>query len=160
MNATLVNPFLQGAQEILATICGTKPPLGNVFVKKIPYNADEVSIQIDIIGDLTGKAIYTMKRPAACFVVSKMMSRAVSATLDDISKSALAELGNMISGRVATMLSNNGKVVDITPPLFGINAPPTDFSFPTRILKLICMPLNLPDGLVFELDIFIIEEPS
>ncbi|MNW70419.1 CheC-like family protein [compost metagenome] len=33
-----------------------------------------------------------------------------------MSKSAISELGNMISGNASTILSNQGVVVDITPP--------------------------------------------
>jgi chemotaxis protein CheX len=155
MEARLVNPFLQGAQETLATICGAKPSLGSVFVKKLPYTADDVSIQIDIIGDMIGKVIYTMHTPAACYVASKMMAGQPVSALDDISKSALAELGNMISGRVATILAGGDKFVDITPPRFEVQATSASFVFPQQSMKLICIPLNLSEGLVFEMDLFI-----
>lgn len=36
--------------------------------------------------------------------------------LDDIGRSAISELGNMISGNASTILYNQGLNVDITPP--------------------------------------------
>ena len=37
-------------------------------------------------------------------------------TMDEMAKSALSELGNMIMGNTATLLFNTGVNIDITPP--------------------------------------------
>lgn len=35
---------------------------------------------------------------------------------DDMARSAISELGNMVMGNAATILSNNNVMIDITPP--------------------------------------------
>ena len=49
-------------------------------------------------------------------MVSAMMGGYVVTEMDDMGKSAISELGNMISGNASTMLFNQGVRVDITPP--------------------------------------------
>ena len=42
--------------------------------------------------------------------------------IDDMAKSALSELGNMIMGNAATLLSNKNFRIDITPPTLGMGS--------------------------------------
>ena len=64
-------------------------------------------------------------------------------TFDDMAKSAISELGNMIIGNTATILSTRGISVEITPPslLVGENI---DVS--PSIKQTICVPLDLGDS--------------
>ncbi|MNP65802.1 CheC-like family protein [compost metagenome] len=63
-------------------------------------------------------------------------------------QSAISELGNMISGNASTILSNQGYVVDITPPRV-IKSEQENHSGAPR--KALCIPLHM-DG-IGELDI-------
>ena len=69
--------------------------------------------------------------------------------LDELSLSALSELGNMILGNAATVLSTKGKIVDITPPSI-IRG---DFTLASAYTQNICVPLSYDDNKVIELDI-------
>ncbi len=155
MNSDLINPFLQGAQNILKTVCGENPKLGKIFVKKSPYTCELVSIELGLEGDLNGVVVYTMKNEVACAIVSKMMFGMSISVLDDMSKSAISELGNMISGNIATLFYQIGKTVDITTPKFHFDAVESDFTFLNKNQTLICMPLSFQDGNIFEVDVFV-----
>ena len=55
-------------------------------------------------------------------VASRMMMGMPVAEIDDMAKSALSELGNMIMGNAATLLANNDLKIDITPPTLGMGS--------------------------------------
>ena len=80
-----------------------------------------------------------------------MMMGMPVAELDSMATSAISELGNMIMGNAATILSTKGIAVDITPPTFCHGS----FSVSTAYTKDVCVPL-LSDGETFvEVDIAI-----
>ncbi len=154
MDAAYVNAFIQGAQNILNTICAESPRLGKLFMKKYPYISEIVSISFDIFKDITGNVVFTMKPEVACFIASKMMYGMPVSALDDMSISAICELGNMISGNVATIFSKQGTMVDISTPSFRMNAASGDFPFIKENSQIVCVPLVFSTGDVFEINIF------
>ncbi len=153
MNAEHINPFIEGAQNILSMVCAENTHLGKVFLKSHPYACEEVSIAIGIIGQLDGSVVFNMKESTACNIASKMMMGMPVPALDEMSSSAISELTNMISGNVATIFSAKGINIDITPPSFKKNAVDSDFKVSTST-KIICIPLNFENGNIFEIDIF------
>lgn len=156
MNADYINPFVQGSQNILNILCHERITLGNLFIKKPPYLCEEVSIVIGIIGEVTGNVIYNFKKQTACNIASKMMRGAIVEELDDISKSAISELTNMISGNVATVFSGKGINIDITTPKLFLYAKDTSFDFIKEDSKFICVPLVFANGDIFEVDILLL----
>ena len=155
MNVEHINPFVQGAQSTLSMISGENPQLGALSLKKPPFSVRKYSIFVDIFGDLTGNVIFTLSNEDACAMASKMMMGMPVAELDEMSSSALSELGNMISGNIATNFSIKGIAVDISPPKFIVDASGDAFSFIPSGKPLICIPLMFSSGLVFELDVFL-----
>ena len=155
MNAEYINPFVEGTQSTLNSVCGESPTLGNVFTKTHPYSIDAVSITVGIMGQIKGNVVFTMKSDVACFIASKMMFGMPLLELDDMSKSAVSEVGNMISGNVATLFSVKGILVDITPPSCQIDATPENFPFLKPDFEAVCIPFQFQDSKVFEIDIFL-----
>ena len=155
MNAEHINPFIQGAQGTLTTIMGENPKLGSLSLKKSPFVVRDISIFVDIFGDISGHVAFTLNTQDACTVASKMLGVSAVTALDTMSSSSLSELGNMISGNIATKFSNKGITVDISTPRFKINASDPDFDFVPPGKALLCVPLIFTSGLVFELDIFV-----
>ena len=91
---------------------------GSLLDKKENLNIKSTNIEIGIIGDLQGKFILSMNENLGCFLINKMFQgMMIVETIDDMGKSALCELGNMIAGSAATNLSNLGLTVDITTPV-------------------------------------------
>lgn len=155
MNVAYVNPFVQGAQSVLSTLCGETPALGQVHVKKTPYAVATVSVAVDIYGDFSGEVVFNMEDTAARYIASKMMMGMPVPQLDAMSQSALQELANMISGNVATLFSGKGIIVDIKPPILRINGALSDFPIAAQTPKIVCVPLNFAEGHAFMVDVLI-----
>ena len=68
--------------------------------------------------------------------------------MDDLSKSAICELGNMILGNSATLLAANGIGIDITPPTLSHGM----VEFTNNYTKNLCVPLTY-DGASKKIDI-------
>ncbi|MDR1663482.1 MAG: chemotaxis protein CheX [Clostridiales bacterium] len=156
MNADFINPFIQGVQSVFTSVANEAPALGSLFVKAAPYSAMPVTISLSIIGEITGEVVYTMKEADAFYVASLMMMGMPVTALDEMSQSAVSELGNMISGHVATIFYGKGIKIDITPPSFKLNATAADFPNMAKVSKVICIPLKFSAGQVFEVDIAIV----
>ena len=153
MDVANINPFIQATQTVCATICGEAPSLGKLFAKAKPYTTQPVSITVGVIGDIAGEVVYTMTEAAVCFIASKMMGGMPVVSLDEMAQSAVSEMANMISGNVATLFSGKGIKLDITPPLFRLNAATADFPRAAELEKIISIPLGFANGAKIELDI-------
>lgn len=147
MNVEVINPFIQGTKQVLRSVCSVDAKMGKVYIKNKPFE-DKFNITIGILGDIKGKVNYSFDLSVALFIASKMMFMVVD-KLDDISKSAICELSNMISGSIATVFSNSGKNVDITPPDLQENFNNCSLE------KFITIPLELEPGKVFELNVWV-----
>ncbi|MCL2400801.1 MAG: chemotaxis protein CheX [Defluviitaleaceae bacterium] len=146
MNAEHINPFIQGSQRVINSVCGERPGLGKIFLKKPPFKSQPVAVAISIIGQLNGTMVYTVETILGCYLASRMIGRPVTA-LDYMSQSALCELANIIAGNAATVFSEKGILVDITPPQFYGN------DYPNLPSSAVCIPLVFQGGGVFEVDV-------
>ncbi|MCL2840003.1 MAG: chemotaxis protein CheX [Defluviitaleaceae bacterium] len=156
MDASYINPFVQGAQKVFATICQETPSLGKVFVKPHPYAASAVSVSVNIIGAFEGEVVYSMGEATGCFIVSSMMmGMPVDSLQDDMAKSAVSELANIISGNVATIFSGKEILVDIKPPQLRFSAKTEDFPTASKVSKIVCVPLKFKNGHEFQVDVLI-----
>ena len=156
MDASFVNPFVQGAQRVFATVCQETPSLGRVYVKPAPYAAGEVTVAVCIVGAFEGQVVFNMGDNMGRFIVSRMMMGMPCDSLqDDMAKSAVSELANIISGNVATIFAGKEIVVDIKPPELRFNATSGEFPFAEKAGKIVCVPLQFSNGMVFELDLMI-----
>jgi chemotaxis protein CheX len=153
MDASLINPFIQSSQNVLQMVCMEAPKLGQLTVKKQPYQASCVSVAVTIFGDVQGEVVYNMNTDSGCFIASKMMGGMEIPALDDISSSALSELANMISGNVCTVFSGKSLKVDISTPRFRMNAVTSDFQVMAKQPKVVCVPLNFVNGRTISIDI-------
>ncbi|MCX7923639.1 MAG: chemotaxis protein CheX [Clostridia bacterium] len=154
MNIEYINPFIEASQTVLGQIAGVNAKLGKVYIKTSPYSGDQIVIIVGITGKIRGQAIFSMNKNVAMGIASSMMCGMPVTELDDISKSAISELTNMILGNTATILYNKGIGVEITPPslLIGDN-----LQISSNKMKTICVPLNFDNGDLMEIDISIQE---
>jgi len=150
MNVEYINPFIEASRTVLKQITGIDAKLGKVYLKTSPYKSDSVIVIVGLTGMIRGQAIFAMSKKTGINIASSMMGGMPIAELDEMSKSAIGELTNMILGNAATILYNKGIGVEITPPslLMGEN-----LEVSTSKLKTICIPLILDSGDVMEIDI-------
>ncbi|GFN30978.1 chemotaxis protein CheX [Paenibacillus xylaniclasticus] len=117
MKAEYINPFLESAKNVIEQVVQITPATGQPGLKPIVIVDNCIFIQIDIHGQMQGHIIFGISEPVALKMISAMMGGFAISQIDEIGKSAISELGNMISGNASTLLFNQGVHVDITPPV-------------------------------------------
>ncbi len=152
MNVEYINPFINVSMNLIQMVCNVGANRGQIFVKDSPFMADHVVIIIGIAGEFKGQVFFSMDEETACKIASAMMFGMEVPALDEMSKSAIAELGNMILGNVSTEFYNQGVKIDITPPTVLVG---TDMAISTKGIKTVCVPLVLDNGGRVEIDISI-----
>ena len=150
MNVEYINPFIEASQTVLSQIANLQIKLGKVYIKDSPYRGDNIMVIVGLTGKIRGQAMFSMSRETAMFVASCMLGGMPVAELDEISKSAITELANMILGNTATILYNKGIGVDITPPSFLMG---DNMQVSSSKLKTVCVPLKLDESNMMEIDI-------
>lgn len=152
MNVEYINPFIEASQSVMAMMTGKSPKLGRVYLRKSPFQSDNIAVIVGLTGKIRGQVIISLSKPTALHVASMMMGGMPVPEFDEISKSAISELANMIMGNTATLLANRGIGIEITPPslLMGDNLTITPSN-----MRTICVPLELDDGHLMDLDVSI-----
>ncbi len=143
VSVELINPFISAAQSVLRDLAQISTKMGKPYLKKPEYEGQVVSIIVGITGELRGQVILTLTEEVACQIASHMMMGMPVPELNDMSRSAVSELANMILGNTATIFSTKGITVDITPPNLCIGS---NMSFTVSDSKTICVPLDYEDG--------------
>ena len=153
MNVAYVNVFLKGSSNVLSQF-GVEFNSGKPFLKGNKELNGRIIVLIGTTGQLKGQVIFNLDEETALKIVSSMMGGVEVATFDDVSKSALSELANMILGNTATAFFDDGISIDITTPsvLMGDNMTNT-VQTPT-----LTVPMELNFGGKMELDISIKKE--
>ena len=103
-----INPFLMAATSVIKDICQVDMKIGRPYVKTTEFASDSVIIMIGVTGEVRGQVLMSFPEAHALHVVSKMMMGMPVTALDDMSASAINELGNMMMGNAATILSTKG----------------------------------------------------
>lgn len=95
INAEHINPFLMATTQMLKDICGYETKIGKPAVKEAAFRDDSVITIIGVTGEMKGQVMLAFPKTVACDVASKMCMMPI-AELDELSKSAICELTNMI----------------------------------------------------------------
>ncbi|MGC8902825.1 MAG: chemotaxis protein CheX [Fervidobacterium sp.] len=115
VDVRIINTILSSAQSTYEAVLQLKPQFGKpLAVKEIVPKYNIVTV-IGFTGDIEGNFIYAFNEKTALSIVSRMMGMEYN-TLDELSLSAIGELGNMTSGGIAMNLEKLGHKIDITPP--------------------------------------------
>ncbi|ODN30781.1 chemotaxis protein CheX [Fervidobacterium thailandense] len=115
MDVRIVNAVLASAQGTYETVLQLNAQFGKPqAVKDITPKYNIVTV-IGFIGDIEGNFVYSFNEKTALTIVSRMMGMEYN-VLDELSLSAIGELGNMTSGSIAMNLEKLGYKIDITPP--------------------------------------------
>lgn len=148
INVDHINPFLIASTKILKEMCYIEPKVGKPFVKDPIFLDNTILIIIGFTGEMRGQVMISFEHSIACDIASRMIMMPIT-KMDDFAMSAISELGNMILGNAATIFSNQGIVIDITPPTIGSGT----MSFSHSYTKSICIPLVYDDNKKIEINI-------
>lgn len=150
MNVEYINPFIEASQSVLTMMTGSKPILGKVYLKNVPFQNDDIAVIVGLTGKIRGQVVISLSTSTALKVASAMMGGFPVAELDDMSKSAISELGNMIMGNTATILASRGIGIEITPPSLLIG---DKMMITPAHMRTICVPLLLGEEKTIEINV-------
>ena len=145
INANQVNPFLIAATKVLKDACQIDAKIGKPSLQGTQGKSDTFAINICVTGEMQGQAMIAFDNQIACDIASRMCMMPVT-QIDELSQSAICELGNMIMGNAATVFSTQGTIIDITPPTLVKG----DILFSSMYTSSICVPVTYEDGKLIE----------
>ena len=141
MKAQYVNPFAQGALDVMQQVLSVTPERGDISARPKLFTTQQINIVCGITGPVEGLVIYGMSMITADKIASRMIGTPVL-TFDQLAASAIAELGNMVSGCAMSNLAATGLACEITPPTI-IRG--TNVRISTLDVPAIVIPLKLAD---------------
>jgi chemotaxis protein CheX len=115
VKAEFVNPFVTAAFQVLEKETKSEVTKGNVSLEESPLVSDEVTVLIGVVGRAQGLVLYGMSEKTAKGLVSCMYGEQI-AVFDAMAESAVAELGNVITGLASGELERVGYGCKIAPP--------------------------------------------
>lgn len=118
MNAEHVNPFLDAFKNVMGQLGFANIKTGKLSKKGKEMSATGVMLIVGIVGEIKGNVVYVLGEEDGKKIASKMMMGMPVAELDDMAKSAISELSNMLTANAATSFSNSGVLIDISAPTF------------------------------------------
>lgn len=116
MKVEYVNPFIESASNVLVEIANLKSDRGTLSMKDPNTPFRDVCAILGVIGAVQGQVIYGFDEATARSVVSRMMMGAEVNEFDEMARSALGELGNIITGKASVSLESAGYPIEISPP--------------------------------------------
>lgn len=147
INAEHINTFLMAASKVISETCNLTPRVGKPYVRNTTFTSDSIVIMIGVTGEMQGQVMLAFGKPVALAIASKMMFMEVT-ELDEISTSAICELGNMIMGNASTAFSVKNIGIDITPP----SVCEGNFTVSGAVASM-CIPIYVNDTDFVELDL-------
>lgn len=113
LNVMEITPFLQATVHVLEQFGITCKEGSKV---NQPAGETDILTIVGITGDINGQAVLRMPMGTGLKIVSEMMGGMEVAVLNEMERSALLELGNMICGNALISLTEQGFSLNITPP--------------------------------------------
>ncbi len=137
MDVKFLNPFIQAAVEVLKTEVDSNAVRGEVTMHKSALTSDDITVLINLIGDVYGVVMYGMSTVTCLNLVSKIMGQEFT-EFDTLAQSGVAELGNVISGQATIRFSESGYKSNISTPtvLNGNGVEISTLDFPRVVVPL------------------------
>ena len=154
MKVEYVNPFLEAFEMVIAKVLEVHPKIGTPYIKEKLNRCGEVVISLGVTGDVSGVIMLNISEDIAKLVASKMINGRKIEEFDEVAKSALSELANMVAVNSISFFSKGGFNVNITPPSLYIGK---DMNFYNYLIKSICVPMKF-DNISMELDLAISQQ--
>lgn len=122
MKVEFVDPFVRAGFSVIESLIQDKPDRGALSMRSASFTTQQVTILVGVNGAAAGVVLYGMSLVTAQKIASAMTQQTIR-EMDDLAWSAIAELGNMITGNAVQHLYTTGYDCQITPPsvLRGLN---------------------------------------
>lgn len=116
MKEKIINPLLKASKDIFMQVGNIRIEEEQPYVMKDIVLNNNIGVIIGITGSIKGQVLINIPEDIGKKIASNMMRGIPIAAFDDVAKSAICELGNMIVGNAATGLYDMGMTIDITSP--------------------------------------------
>lgn len=114
-SVNFLNPFLRAVQEVLQVEVGLQVRRGELSLQNSAYTTSAITTLLSIVGAVRGVVLYGMDQPMALKLVSTMLGQEQE-EFDELAQSGIAEMGNVITGKAATYLTEAGYSCNISVP--------------------------------------------
>jgi len=137
VDVKFLNPFVQAAVEVLKTEVDANAIRGDILLQKSSLTSDDITVLINLIGDIYGVVMYGMSTTTCLNLVSKIMGQDFM-EFNSLAQSGVAELGNVISGQATIRFSEAGYKSNISTPtvLNGNGVEISTLDFPRIVVPL------------------------
>lgn len=115
MRIEYINPFVEASFDILNEVLRTTVKRGQLYLKKLGESMKGVAVVIGVVGNMKGRIVFDMNEETALKIVSKLNGEEFK-TFDEMARSTIGELANMITGRSVTKLEKEKLAFSFTPP--------------------------------------------
>lgn len=116
MRVEFINPFIKGAVDVIKAEVNIEPVKGQLSVEESAVTTQEdLTVLIGVTGKLQGVVMYSMSERTAKNMVSTMLGERIP-VYNNMVESAVAEMGNVISGIASAELEAAGFICKIAPP--------------------------------------------
>jgi len=116
LNVNYLNPFIEASMNVVKDIAGINSELKKVCLRGNTFSGQDVIIIIGVTGALVGQVILTLAHESMDTLVKEMFAGNSDNLDNDLKKSAMAELANMIVGNATSLFYKKGMKVLITTP--------------------------------------------
>ncbi len=117
MKAEFINPFIIATKQVLSQELG-KPiaiQIGSLTMQKSSYTALDMTVLIGVTGAVQGIVMFGLSERAVKNFVSGVLGEPVP-VIDAMVESAIAEMGNVVTGIASTELEKAGYPCTLAPP--------------------------------------------
>jgi chemotaxis protein CheX len=118
MRVEYINPFIEATLSILRELLlDIEIKRGNIYLRASTVLIKGVAVLVGLAGDVEGRVLLDMNQKTALNVAGVMNGGEEFTVMDDMVKSTIQELGNLITARAVTQLGTMGYRFDLTPPV-------------------------------------------
>lgn len=116
MRVEFINPFIKGAVDVIKAEANVEPVKGALRIEESAVNTQEdLTVLIGVTGKLQGVVMYSLSERTAKNIVSTMIGEPIP-IYNEMVESAVAEMGNVITGIASAELEAAGIICKIAPP--------------------------------------------
>jgi chemotaxis protein CheX len=115
-NVNFLNPFLEAVREVMQAELNASVQPGVPTVSKSSLTTSDLAVVVGLGGQVRGVVLYEMSEATGLAMVSRVLGQKLT-ELDDLAKSGVSELGNVITGRASVHLTRAGYDARISVPL-------------------------------------------
>jgi len=117
LKVEFISPFVKATISVLEAETGRTIPVekGQLTIEATSHTCQDVTVLIGVIGAVQGIVMYGMSERTAKNIVSTLLNERI-VVFNEIVESAIAEMGNVITGIASAELEKAGYPSTLAPP--------------------------------------------